>query len=109
MVIDALLAKRVQAVEAFWTLVALQTDLACQKLVVDLLRELVTSRGGRRCCGGGESRGGHCGGVYLVDVDGSGMVALSFLSAAIPAGNENVKYHRYTIQIMIELNFLKIG
>lgn len=49
-VINALLAKRVQTVEAFRALVALQTNLASQELVVDLLRKLVTTGTGSRGC-----------------------------------------------------------
>ena len=44
-VLDALLAEGVEAVETLGTLVALQADLADQELVVDLLRELTS--GGR--------------------------------------------------------------
>lgn len=83
MVVDALLAESVQAVEAFRVLVTFQTNLACQKFVINFLRELV-AHGGRRCGGGGGGRGGHCCGVYLVNVDGGSVVALSFLSSAIP-------------------------
>lgn len=83
-VIDALLAKRVQTIEAFRALVALQANLTCQELVVDLLRELVAPGTGSGGGGGCGSRGGHCCGVYLADVNGGCVVTLSFLPAAIP-------------------------
>ena len=73
MVLDALLAERVQAVEALGRLEALQADLAGEELLVDLLRELVARH-----------RGGHVV-ADAAQVDGLGEVALALLAAPVPA------------------------